>query len=379
VSKSLLVIAGEISGDQHVAPIVQTVQEKLPGLHCWGVGGDALRATGMDIHYDVRDMAVLGLSEVLKRYGFFRRVFHDLLRQLDEHRPDAVLLVDYPGFNLRFAKQAQRRGVKVLYYICPQVWAWHQSRIGRMAAIVDRLMVIFPFEVDVFKGTDLRVDFVGHPLVQRTRDALQAPPLALPWPAGDRRVALLPGSRRQEIERILPVLLDTASRLKQKDARCSFLIAAPNDRIAAHVEQVMAAQVPDTPAIDIVIGQTREVLRQARAAMVASGTATLETALMGCPMIIVYKTALFTYWMGKRLIRVPHLGMVNLVGKKLICPEFLQDAAQPEAMADAMEKLIGDTPERAEMVSALRDIAAHLGEADATAAAAEIVLEELTD
>ncbi len=377
MSRSLLVVAGEISGDMHVAPIVEALQRENPDWSVWGVGGDALRRTGMDILYDVRDMAVLGLYEVLKRYGFFRRVFNDLVRRMEEKRPDAVLLVDYPGFNLRFAREAHRRGIKVIYYICPQVWAWHRSRMKRMAQWVDHLLVIFPFEVEVFKDTGLRVDFVGHPLVAATQRALVAPAVDLPWPPGDTRVAVLPGSRRQEIERILPVMLEAAERLKQQRPSCTFLIAAPSARIAALIEPYLEAHT-DLP-VAVVQGETRQVLRQARAAMVASGTATIETALMECPMIVVYKTAPLTYWFGKRLIRVPYLGMVNIVADKLLCPEFLQEAAMPTAMAAAMQDLIDETPERAAMLAGLQGIAARLGDVDAAATAAKLIGADLLE
>lgn len=378
MSKNLLVVAGEISGDMHAARVMEAVRERAPDITCWGIGGDELRAAGVEILYDARDMAVLGLWEVLKRYGFFRRVFHDLLRQLEERKPDAVLLVDYPGFNMRFARQAKRREVKVLYYICPQVWAWHRSRIQRMAELVDRLMVIFPFEVDVFKDTTVPVDFVGHPLVNTARKALEEPLASLPWgwPISER-IALLPGSRRQEMERLLPPMLEAAQILERKIADVSFLVAAPTERMA-DLARAIIEQAPHRPArIEVVTGQTRQILRQARAAMVASGTATIETTLMGCPMIIVYKAAALTYWFGKRLIRVPYLGMVNIVADRPLCPEFLQHEVQPEPMAAAVAALLEDGPARSAMLEGLQDVARRLGEEDSAVKTADIVLKEL--
>lgn len=380
MSKSLLVIAGEISGDMHAARVIESVQQHAASpVDVWGIGGDEMRSAGVDIRYDARDMAVLGLWEVMKRYAFFRRVFHDMLAQLDARKPDAVLLIDYPGFNLRFAREAHRRGYKVLYYVCPQVWAWHRSRIYRMAEIVDRLMVIFPFEVEVFKDTGLRVDFVGHPLVNTARKALEEPLAELPWHGAGHRVALLPGSRRQEVERILPPMIETARLIAERHVDASFLVAAPSERIA-DMARAMIDRAPDRPLhLEVVTGKTRQVLRQARAAMVASGTATIETALMGCPMIVVYKTAAMTYWFGKRLIRVPYLGMVNIVADRLLCPEFLQHEAQPDFMAKAVFSLLEEGPARTTMIEGLRQVADLLGKEDSAEKTASIIVQELED
>ncbi|HMP74173.1 MAG TPA: lipid-A-disaccharide synthase, partial [Kiritimatiellia bacterium] len=178
----LMIVAGEVSGDMHAASLVRELKRLQPGLRLTGIGGPALAAHGMTLHYHIRDMAVLGLWEVLKRYLFFRRVFRDMIRRAEHDRPHAVLLVDYPGFNLRLARELHRRRIKILYYVCPQVWAWHRSRIPAMAATLNRLLVIFPFEVDVFKDTSLPVDYVGHPLVDEIRHTLATPPAPLPQP-----------------------------------------------------------------------------------------------------------------------------------------------------------------------------------------------------
>lgn len=378
MSRSLLVIAGEVSGDMHAARVIHALKAQSPDIRCWGIGGDELAAAGVELRYHVRDMAVLGLTEVLKRYGFFRRVFNDVLRQIDAQKPDAVLLIDYPGFNLRLAKQVHKRGIKVLYYICPQVWAWHRSRIDRMAEIVDRLMVIFPFEVDVFANKPIKVDFVGHPLVDQAKAALAEPPTELPWPIPEgTRIALLSGSRKQEIDRILPVMLEAAQKLHAADQLSSFIIASPSKEIAEHIDKLVDQSALDSHHATVITGQTREVLRQARAAMVASGTATIETALMGCPMIVVYKTAPMTYWFGKRLIRVPYLGMVNIVASRALCPEFIQEQAEPSRMAAAMQELIADGEARSRVQTGLQEVAAALGEVDAAASAAAVIHAEL--
>lgn len=375
--KSLLVIAGELSGDMHAAGVVRELKARAPDLQVWGIGGDDLRAAGMDIVVEARDMAVLGLWEVLKRYGFLRGVFHRLVRLARERKPDAVLLIDYPGFNLRFAAEMKKLGIKVIYYVCPQVWAWHRSRIPKMARILDRLLVIFPFEVDVFAGTGLRVDYVGHPLVdeaRRERAAETGPDL--PW-RGPRRLAILPGSRRQEVERILPAMIQAAGILQRRDPELSVVVAAASTEMATQIRGRLLGVTGRPLALEVVVGSTRRILREATAALVKSGTSTIEAALMGCPMVVVYRTAGLTYWLGKRLVKVPYLGMANLIAGREAFRELLQDAATPEALAVAVGPLLRETPERAASLEAVAEVTRKLGEGGAAQHAASIVMDEL--
>ena len=376
MTRSVLVVAGEISGDMHAAQVVRALRSRDPELSFFGVGGDELRAAGMEIIHDVREMAVMGLAEVLRRYGFFRRVFREMVELARTRRPDAVILVDYPGFNLRFAAELKRMGIKVIYYVCPQVWAWHRSRIQLMARIVDRLIVIFPFEVDVFEGTGLKVDFVGHPLVDIANKIREEAPVALPWP-GKLPVALLPGSRVQEVQRILPPMLGAAAILARRFADAGFLIAAPSEAIADLIRSMLKDADLKGARCEIVVGQTRQVLKQARAAMVASGTATIETALMDCPMVVVYRTSPITYWMARLLVQVEQIGMVNIVAGKELCPEFIQGEASPENIAAGMEPLLGETPERAQMVVGLEQVRQALGEGGCAERAADVIRDEL--
>ena len=371
-----MIIAGEISGDMHAAALVRAIRRRRPDIEFFGIGGENLRAVGMEIHYDVRDMAVLGLTEVLFRFRFFNRVFNEMLALVRERRPDAILLVDYPGFNLRFAARAHALGFKVLYYICPQVWAWNRGRIPRMARVVDRLLAIFPFEVDVFKDSGLRVDFVGHPLVAQAAAARAEPLAPLPW-QGELRIALLPGSRYHEVKRILPVMWAAALRVQRQFPGAGFIIAAPSEEVAGWVRAVMGSLGKGPEHVSVVAGQTRQVLRQARAALVASGTATIETALMRCPLLVVYRVAWATYCFGRLLIRVPYLGMVNIVAGKCLCPEFIQHAARPEAMAAALAPLLRDGPERETMLAGLDRVSQALGDPQAAEHAADIILREL--
>lgn len=373
---SVLVVAGEPSGDQHAARVVEAVHRRRPDVKFWGIGGTALRSAGMEILVDAREMAVLGLWEVLKRYAFFRKVFTDLRAAAAVRRPDLVLLVDYPGFNLRFAAAMKSLGIPVVYYICPQVWAWHRSRIDRMAKLLKRLLVIFPFEVKEFEKTGLRVEYVGHPLVdeaERERAASRDP---LDWP-GSPRIALLPGSRRQEIDRILPVMWQAAGRLQRALPEAGFILAAGTQELSeyAHARTVRTEGGPSRYAVTY--ARTRQVLAEATAALVKSGTSTIEAALMNCPMCVVYKTSPVTYAFGRRLIRVPYLGMVNLIAGREAFKEFIQHNATPQALAEGLMPLLSDTPERSAALAALEEVRQALGQGGAAERAAAALIEEL--
>jgi lipid-A-disaccharide synthase len=376
--KRVMIVAGEQSGDQHAARLVRDLRAARGDVEIFGIGGDALRREGVRTVVDSQEMAVVGFFEVLARYPFFRRVFKRMERLLAGEKPDALLLVDYPGFNLRLAAKAHALGIPVLYYVSPQVWAWHKSRIPKMARILDLLMVIFPFEVDVFKGTGLKTVFVGHPLVESVKRTLAKPTAELPWPEGRNRVAILPGSRREEIERILPPMLDAARELRRREPATSFLIPAASPEIAALIEAQLAARAADERAgVGLVTCQMREVVRQAGAAMVCSGTATVETALLRCPMIVVYRTAPLTFWLGRLLIQVKWIGMVNLVANRTLCPEFIQDDAQAVAMADALVPLMADTPARQAQLAGMDEVARALEGAGGVPSAGQLVAQAL--
>lgn len=373
---TLMIIAGEVSGDERAAALVSALRQEAPGLTFFGIGGPRMRAAGVDTLQDIADMAVMGVTEVLRRYGFFRRVFNRMLHEAKLRRPAAVILVDYPGFNLRFARKAHAMGIKIIYYVCPQVWAWHQSRIPHMAKIIDRLITIFPFEARYFKGTNLRVDFAGHPLVDETARDWDSPAVHLPW-AGGPNVALLPGSREHEIRRLLPDLLATAREIERVLPTASFLIPTPDEATRTQVETLRATLPAGPTHCTVIAGQTRQVLRQARAAIVASGTATLEASLMLCPMVIVYRVSPLTYFMAKHLVRIPHIGIVNIVAGNEICPEFIQDAVKPKPLAAAVLRLLTDDPHRESVRTGLQRVNHALGAGGAAARAAASVIEEL--
>ena len=372
MKKSVLVVAGEVSGDLHAAQVVRAAKACSPETVFWGIGGDGLRAEGVELLQHTDQMSVMGIAEVLKHYRFFKTVFKQVLAEVDRRKPEAALLVDYPGFNLRMAAALKKRGVKVYYYISPKVWAWNKKRIPKMAKVIDRLMVVFPFELEVFKDTGLQVDFVGNPLVEQIDGFLASDPKPLPWQS-ERRIALLPGSRRQEIERILPTMLEAAKKLEALFPGLSFMIATPNERIQRIVKG-RVFQCRDKPSrLDVICGNARELMRQAEAAIVTSGTATLETALIGTPHILVYKTSAFTYWFAKAVVKISYLGLVNIVADRPVCPELIQQEATPEALVAETAKLMDDSPERKAMLEGYAEVRRLLGDRGAAESVVRIL------
>ncbi|MDF7801028.1 lipid-A-disaccharide synthase [Pontiellaceae bacterium B1224] len=374
MKKSILVVAGEISGDLHAAGVVREFKKKSPETDFWGIGGDHLAAEGVELLQHTDRMGVMGIIEVLKQYSFFKAVLKQICEEVDRRKPDAALLVDYPGFNLRLAAELKKRGVKVYYYISPKVWAWNKKRIPKMAKIIDRLMVIFPFEVDLFKGSGLQVDFVGNPLVEQIDAFLETDWEELPWQS-DRLVALLPGSRKQEIERILPTILSAARLLEGRFPDASFIIASPNDRIKKLVEEKIFQCLEKPARLDVVCGGAREVMRQAQAAIVTSGTATLETALIGTPHILVYKTSAFTYWFARTVVKIKHIGLVNIIARRTVCPELIQNDASPERMAAEVGKLMVSSPEKETMLKGYAELRKLLGSRAAAQHVARILMD----
>lgn len=375
-SPEIMIIAGEVSGDMHAASLVRALKVHFPSARIYGIGGERLRALGVETLYDIKDMAVMGFTEVLRRLPFFRKAFHHTLSVALERRPDAVILVDYPGFNLRLAARTHAAGLKTIYYICPQVWAWNRRRIPRMASIVDLLLAIFPFEKKVFENTPLRVEFVGHPLIDEIREALSEPLEHLPW-NGAPQIALLPGSRNQEIRRILPCLCGAAALIEKQQPGSSFIIPTPSPESEQLVRSILES-LPDKPSrLAVIQGHTRQVLRQARAALVTSGTATLESALLMCPTVVVYRTSPLTYLLGKHLVQVPHIGIVNVIANKRLCPEFIQSDATPQNLAAAILPLLQDGHARQDMLEGFESVKNSLGEGGAATNAAAFIASTL--
>jgi lipid-A-disaccharide synthase len=371
----VLLVAGEASGDLHGADLVRALRAHMPDIEVFGLGGERLREVGMETVADARDVATVGLTEAAGRLRALWRAYRALARRIREDPPDLCVLIDFPEFNLRVAHLAKRAGVPVLYYIGPQVWAWRRGRVRKIARRVDRLAVVFPFEPPLYAPRLPAVEFVGHPLLDRVRvtrgrdETLRAHGLD---PAR-RTVLLLPGSRPSEIDNLLPRLLE-AVRLLGPEGR-QFPLALAHTLPAEEIRQRVRAAGVDVQVIE---DDTYNLIAAADVALVSSGTATLECALLECPMVIVYRLAGLTYALGRLLVRgVQYIGMPNIVAGREVVPELLQGRATPRNIAAAARAILDDPGRHAATVDALRDVRRRLGRGGAAGRAAAIALEML--
>ena len=372
--RDLLVVAGEASGDLHGARLLSELRRRVPDLTAFGLGGDEMRAAGLQAVAHSSEISVVGITEVLKILPRAREVFADLLREVERRRPGLAVLIDFPDFNLRLAKELKGRGLEVVYYISPQVWAWRRGRIKTIARLVDRMLVLFPFEADFYREHGVDVVHVGHPLVD------EVPALPQAWdreePAGGPfRVALLPGSRRSEVEALLPTLLESVRRLAARLPVEARIIRAPTIPAELLDEAVELAGLP----VEIVAEDRFAAIADSHLAICASGTATLEVGLLGTPMIMVYRLASWTYALARLMVRLPNVSLVNLVLGRRVVPELIQGAANPGRIAAEAERLLTDAAERNRMREGLAEVRGRLGEGGASRRAAGEVAELLAE
>ena len=323
----------------------------------------------------ISEAAVLGLWEVLRKYGYFREQFRETLQEIRESKPDAVVLIDYPGFNLRLARALRRqaRQQKVIYYISPQVWAWNRGRIKRMAHFIDLVLCIFPFEVDLYNKAGLRALFVGHPMVERLRTR------KIDAQRDQNLIGLFPGSRSREVRKIFPVMLETARELRKHNSNLRFEVAAASEQLAREMKLSVAGldRSQDRDAIQIKVGETALIMQRAWAGIVASGSATLEAAYFRLPFVLIYKVAWPTYLAARLVVNVEYLGMPNLLADKEVVPEFIQHRAKPSAIVKAVQPLIENANARERMISEFDAIVPKLGDIRASESAARAIIEEI--
>ena len=371
-AKRIYIIAGEASGDAHGAVLMREMARLVPDLQFFGAGGPEMRLIAGDHFMDWTREAVVGLWDVLVKYPYFRKEFYRMYREIRHLKPDTVIFVDYPGFNLRLAQYLRRNQFagKLIYYISPQVWAWNRSRIPRMAAFLDLMVCIFPFEKTLYEASGLRTEFVGHPMVEELDRH------RISQPRDPKLVALLPGSRNREIRRIFPVMLEAAELLRRKDAAIHVEASAASETGRELMRKLSCeAGLGDVP---VGLKNAYELMQRAFVGMVASGTATLESSFFLLPFVLVYKVSWFSYVPGRLLIRVNHLGMPNILAGKEIIPEFIQRNAVPDRIADAVWNLYDDSIRRASMVGEMDRVIRLLGEKGAGRRAAEAVVRELS-
>ena len=369
-------VAGEVSADNHGAALMRCLRGLDSRLQFVGRGGPQMREiAGEQFKNWIGEAAVLGLWEVLRKYGYFREQFREALREIRESKPDAVVLIDYPGFNLRLARALRRQAPrqKIIYYISPQVWAWDHGRIKRMAHFIDLVLCIFPFETDLYNQVGLRALFVGHPMIERLQDR------KIDTQRDPNLIGLFPGSRSREVRKILPVMLETVRELRKHNRNLRFEVAAASEQLALQMSPAVAGldQSQDGEAIQIKVDETAVIMQRAWAGIVASGSATLEAAYFRLPFVLIYKVMWPTYLAARLVVNVKYLGMPNLLADKEVVPEFIQYRAKPRAVVEAVQPLIENANARERMISEFDSIIGRLGETGASERAARAIIEEM--
>jgi lipid-A-disaccharide synthase len=377
----VLVSAGDASGEMHAAAVILALRAREPNLEVVALGGPELEKAGARILVAQRELAIGGLIEVLGDLARVARAWRRMTRALREERPDLVMLVDSPDFNLPLARRAKRLGLRVLWFIGPQVWAWRRGRVRKLAARVDRLALIFPFEPAVYASTGLRVDFVGHPLVDRLAPLAERSPsecrAALGLPIERPLVALLPGSRRNELANNAGLQLAAAKALHAQDPRIAFALGVAPSLARADAEAALrAARLPQLMDVTLVDGRTHELVRAADVALTKPGTVTLEVALLATPQVVTARVPAASAFAMRRLVKLEYWAMPSLIVGRAVVPELLQEDAHPQRLADALRALLSG-PARAQQLAALAHVRDALGGGGAAARTAAIAHEML--
>lgn len=368
-----MILAGEASGDAHAAEFAQQLKLVQPEIQLSGMGGQEMRKAGVEVFFDSSIIAVVGLVEVLYHWGDIKKAMAIVKQRLDETRPDLLVLVDYPEFNLKMAAHARQLGIKVLFYISPQVWAWRPKRIHKIGRLIDHMAVIFKFEQKYYEDANIPVSFVGHPLVDKVKtngDRHQARARLGISPEA-KVVGLFPGSRRSEVSRLLPVLFDTAAQMHRQDPDIEFLLP-----VASSLDsEAISRQVKDS-GLDILVTSEDiyDAISSCNAIATCSGTVTLEIALLEIPMCILCKISRFSYSIMSRLVTIPHIGLANIVAGKAVVKEFFQNDVNAQTLSHELFELIDNQPYREQVISGLEKVRENLGEGDSARNMAGLVL-----
>ncbi|MCM8533091.1 MAG: lipid-A-disaccharide synthase [Lentisphaeraceae bacterium] len=363
------IIAGESSGDLYGARISRELKKLNPEVEISGMGGQEMLKEGLDLMVDSTELGVVGIVEVIKQYPTFKKIFNNLVKEADKQRPDAVVLIDYPGFNLRYAEKLYELNIPVVYYVSPQVWAWNKKRIPKIAKIVTKMMVIFPFETDTYNGTDLDVEFVGHPLAEILNET----------PEEDREentVLLLPGSRLSEINRLLKPMIETADKIRLTKPSLKFVIPTPRKKIYDHIKSLIPKYTENPGNFSIECGNTTEWMRKAVAGLAASGTVTVQAAILGLPLVSIYRLNPISYIIAKNLVKIPFFTMPNVIADKVVYEEFLQGDVKAEILAPALEKILPEGRSHHTVIANMAEVVEKLGGKKGTIKrASEVIIE----
>ena len=374
--KEIMIIAGEASGDAHAGRMIVELKKLAPDVHVKGIGGDMMRATGAEIVVDFSQLAVMGLVEVLKRYHSIKKIFNQMVSLLKTDKPDLLVLVDYPGFNLKLAKVAKKMGIPVLYYISPKVWAWRASRVKTIKRVVDHMAVLFPFEVPIYQTAGVPVSCVGHPLVDAVQKKLsdKQAKIKLGIKLNRRVVGLFPGSRLNEVEALLPIMLVAAERIQSKHNNVDIILPLAPGLDPTVIDAILAKS---NVLVRVVTGDFYQLTAACDAVVAASGTVTLEIALLGVPHFIIYRVAPMTYRVLSRLVRIPYVGLCNIVTGKALILELLQDEVTAKRLEKELLELLNNSNSKQQAESIRRQVLTALGPTGGSHNAALLIIDML--
>jgi lipid-A-disaccharide synthase len=376
-NKTIMIVAGEASGDMHGASLVREMLKIDPALNFYGIGGNKLQEAGVKLLANASIMAVVGLTEVISKFSTLFRIIRQVKKSLDEMKPELVILIDYPDFNLNFvAPAARKRNIKIFYYISPQVWAWRKSRINKIKRLIDKMVVILPFEVDAYAAKGFAVHYVGHPLLDLVKSTYSKQESRKIFNLDESKttIGLLPGSRQSEVIKLLPEMLRAAEILAQKIQNLQFILPLADTLEEKTVGDIVSGF---TIKVKVISGQTYDAVSCCDLAIVASGTATLETALLGVPMIIIYKISSLSYFIGKLVVNVKNIGLANIIAGKTVVPELIQGKANAQSIAAEAVAILKSVERKKEMINELAAIRAKLGKPGAAIRAAQLALDML--
>lgn len=372
--KKILIIAGEVSGDLHGGNLVKSIKKIDPSVYFYGIGGDHMRANGVELVYHINSIAFMGFIEVIKHIPFLKKVKHDILKLIDEKNPDGVILIDYPGFNLNIAKDIHKKGEKIFYYISPQIWAWGKDRLKLIKTLIHKMIVVFPFEEKMYREAGIDVAFVGHPLLDvienynfETKEKFFK---SNGLDVNKKLLTIFPGSRKQEIKKILPEIYQAVKRL-QIEFDLNVAISGISSIGIMIYKDIVGDKIP------IIFNKNYELMKYANIGIIKSGTSTLEAALFELPFVVVYKTSYLSYLIGKRLIQIDKISLANIVTGEKIVEELIQKNCNADRIYNEIKTLLCDDSKRNDLILKLRKIKILLGEKGASDRAAKLILSEI--
>lgn len=372
-SNSILIVAGEVSGDIHGGKLVKAIKELSPEINIAGIGGENMSSAGMKLLRNVNEMSFLGFTEIIKHLPFVRKVMNELLKWIEIERPKVVVLIDYPGFNLRLAQKAKNLGCKIIYYISPQIWAWGKGRIKKIARVVDQMIVIFPFEEELYRNAGVSVEFVGHPILENLESSFSREDFFSEneLDPDEKLIGLLPGSRTQEVDSLYKIMIDAVDLLKPEYPNMQSITAK-----SPVLDNAVYTKITGNDSLKQ-SNNIYDIMKHSNLLFVASGTATLESACFGTPLIVVYRVSPISWIIGKMLVKIKSIGLVNIVAGKKIAPEILQSELTSYRLAHEALNILKDDKLYAETSSELLNVKKLLGEPGASKKAAEIIIKHL--